>query len=229
MAASTFTASVAPCVTNVKNWGSGRSPQGASTITQQVAKNFLLTSEQKLERKLKEAILAIRIEKAYPKDKILELYLNEIYLGLGSYGVAAASLNYFGKELDKLTIEEAAYLAVLPKAPNNYNPFRHKEKATDRRNWIIDQMADNGFITAGAGQGRKGHGPEGQPARLRHPDLCRRLLRRRSPAHAGRPIRRRRTLRQRRAARRSATAASTAACPCAPHSTRECSDSPAAP
>jgi penicillin-binding protein 1A len=133
-------------VTNVKNYGSGRSPQGASTITQQVAKNFLLTSEQKLERKLKEAILAIRIEKAYPKDRILELYLNEIYLGIGSYGVAAASLNYFGKELDKLNIEEAAYLATLPKAPNNYHPFRHKQKALDRRNWIIDQMAENGFI-----------------------------------------------------------------------------------
>jgi penicillin-binding protein 1A len=133
-------------VTNVKNYGSGRSPQGASTITQQVAKNFLLTSEQKLERKLKEAILAIRIEKAYSKDRILELYLNEIYLGIGSYGVAAAGLNYFGKELDKLNIEEVAYLATLPKAPNNYHPFRHKQKALDRRNWIIDQMADNGFI-----------------------------------------------------------------------------------
>ncbi len=133
-------------VTNAKNYGSGRNFQGASTITQQVAKNFLLTSEQKLERKLKEAILAIRIEKAYSKDRILELYLNEIYLGIGSYGVAAAGLNYFGKELDKLNIEEVAYLATLPKAPNNYHPFRHKQKALDRRNWIIDQMAESGFI-----------------------------------------------------------------------------------
>jgi penicillin-binding protein 1A len=142
-------------VSNAKNLGSGRNAQGASTITQQVAKNFLLTSDRNLERKLKEAILAIRIEKAYPKEKILELYLNEIYLGIGSYGVAAASLNYFGKELDQLTIEEVAYLAVLPKAPNNYNPFRHKAKALDRRNWIIDQMVDNGFISAQDGKTAK--------------------------------------------------------------------------
>ena len=142
-------------VTNVKNYGSGRNPQGASTITQQVAKNFLLSSEQKLERKLKEAILAIRIEKAYPKDRILELYLNEIYLGIGSYGVAAAGLNYFGKELDKLSIEEVAYLAVLPKAPNNYHPFRHTKKALERRNWIIEQMVENGHITAEQGKTAK--------------------------------------------------------------------------
>ncbi|MGH8336311.1 MAG: transglycosylase domain-containing protein, partial [Gammaproteobacteria bacterium] len=92
--------------------------QGASTITQQVAKNFLLTNERSFERKIKEAILAIRIERAFSKDKILELYLNEIYLGLNSYGVAAAGLNYFNKELKDLTIEEAAYLAALPKGPN---------------------------------------------------------------------------------------------------------------
>ena len=142
-------------VTNAKNYGSGRNPQGASTITQQVAKNFLLSSEQKLERKLKEAILAIRIEKAYSKERILELYLNEIYLGIGSYGVAAAGLNYFGKELDKLSIEEVAYLAVLPKAPNNYHPFRHTKKALERRNWIIDQMVENGHITAEQGKTAK--------------------------------------------------------------------------
>ena len=108
-----------------------RRAEGASTITQQVAKNFLLSSERTLERKLKEAILAIRIERAYSKDKILELYLNEIYLGMGSYGVAAAALNYFNKELSELTIEEAAYLAALPKAPNNYHPFRKTKEATD--------------------------------------------------------------------------------------------------
>lgn len=142
-------------VTNFRNMGSGRSPQGASTITQQVAKNFLLTSEQKLERKLKEAILAVRIERAYSKDKILELYLNEIYLGIGSYGVAAAGLNYFGKELEDLAIEEVAYLAALPKAPNNYHPFRHRQRATERRNWIIDQMAENGYITADAAKAAK--------------------------------------------------------------------------
>ncbi len=120
--------------------------QGASTITQQVAKNFLLTSDRTFDRKIKEAILAIRIERAFSKDKILELYLNEIYLGIGAYGVAAAGLNYFNKELKDLTLEEAAYLAALPKAPNNYHPFRNRKKAMERRNWIIDQMAENGFI-----------------------------------------------------------------------------------
>jgi penicillin-binding protein 1A len=134
-------------ITNIVN-RSDRRTEGASTITQQVAKNFLLTSDRTLERKLKEAILAIRIERAYSKDKILELYLNEIYLGMGSYGVAAAALNYFNKELRDLDIEEAAYLAALPKAPNNYHPFRKAKEATARRNWIIDQMADTGNITA---------------------------------------------------------------------------------
>ena len=134
-------------VTNILN-RSDRRTEGASTITQQVAKNFLLSSDRTLERKLKEAILAIRIERAYSKDKILELYLNEIYLGMGSYGVAAAALNYFNKELSQLEIEEAAYLAALPKAPNNYHPFRKAREATIRRNWIIDQMADTGNVTA---------------------------------------------------------------------------------
>lgn len=139
----------------------GRRPEGASTITQQVAKNFLLSNEQKFERKLKEAILAIRIERAYSKDKILELYLNEIYLGIGSYGVAAAALNYFNKELKDLLPEEAAYLAALPKAPNNYHPTRSaatRAAATARRNWILDEMAENGYITkaqAEAGKRRK--------------------------------------------------------------------------
>jgi penicillin-binding protein 1A len=142
-----FTGIARAVVNNLQNYGKKR-PEGASTITQQVAKNFLLSSEQKLDRKLKEAILAIRIERAYPKDKILELYLNEIYLGMGSYGVAAAALNYFSKELGQLTIEEAAYLAALPKAPNNYHPFRRAKEATIRRDWIIDQMADIGAISA---------------------------------------------------------------------------------
>ena len=130
---------------NFQNWGKRR-PEGASTITQQVAKNFLLSNKQDLDRKLKEALLAIRIERTFPKEKILELYLNEIYLGMGSYGIAAAALNYFGKELADLVPEEAAYLAALPKAPNNYHPFRKVKEATERRNWILDQMADNGFI-----------------------------------------------------------------------------------
>jgi penicillin-binding protein 1A len=128
--------------------GKVRRVEGASTITQQVAKNFLLSNERSMERKLKEAILAIRIERAYSKDKILELYLNEIYLGIGAYGVAAASLSYFNKELKDLTIEEVAYLAALPKAPNNYHPFRKPEAALIRRNWIIGQMEENGYITS---------------------------------------------------------------------------------
>ncbi|GGD88548.1 penicillin-binding protein [Aureimonas endophytica] len=122
--------------------------QGGSTITQQVAKNFLLTNERSLERKVKEAILSLRIEQAYSKDKILELYLNEIYLGFGSYGVAAASLAYFDKSVNDLEVQEAAYLAALPKAPENYNPFRNPERALERRNWVIEQMHQNGFITA---------------------------------------------------------------------------------
>ncbi|MEL6287823.1 MAG: transglycosylase domain-containing protein, partial [Pseudomonadota bacterium] len=120
---------------------------GASTITQQVAKNFLLTSERTFDRKLKEAILAMRIERAYSKEKILELYLNEIYLGLRSYGIAAAALNYYGKELEDLTVGEAAYLAALPKAPENYHPFRKTERAITRRNFVLRRMLANGFIT----------------------------------------------------------------------------------
>ncbi|GGD25454.1 penicillin-binding protein 1A [Aureimonas glaciei] len=125
--------------------------QGGSTITQQVAKNFLLTNERSIERKVKEAILSLRIEQAYSKDKILELYLNEIYLGLGSYGVAAASLAYFDKSVNELEIQEAAYLAALPKAPENYNPYRSADRAMERRNWVIDQMQTNGYITAAEG------------------------------------------------------------------------------
>jgi penicillin-binding protein 1A len=121
--------------------------EGASTITQQVAKNFLLNSDVKFSRKIREAILAVRIDATYPKSKILELYLNEIYLGENSYGVASAALNYFGKSLDELDIAEVAFLAALPKAPSNYDPVRNNHAATERRNWVIGQMADNGYIT----------------------------------------------------------------------------------
>ncbi len=124
-----------------------RRPVGASTITQQVAKNFLLTNEVSLERKVKEAILAFRIEQALSKERILELYLNEIYLGFGAYGVAAAALNYFNKSLDELTIAEAAFLAALPKAPSNYNPIRYPETAKARRDWVIGRMLEDGAIT----------------------------------------------------------------------------------
>jgi len=132
---------------NLVHLGRNRRPVGASTITQQVAKNFLLTNEVSLERKVKEAILAFRIERAFTKEHILELYLNEIYLGGGSYGVAAAALNYFDKSLDQLTVSESAYLAALPKAPNNYNPHRYPEQAKARRDWVIDRMVEDGYIT----------------------------------------------------------------------------------
>jgi len=121
--------------------------EGASTITQQVAKNFLLNSDVKFSRKIREAVLAVRIDATYSKEKILELYLNEIYLGENSYGVAAAALNYFGKSLDELDIAEVAFLAALPKAPSAFDPVRNRKRATERRNWVIGQMADNGYIT----------------------------------------------------------------------------------
>ena len=137
-------------VINLKNRGKGndRRPMGASTITQQVAKNMLLTNEASLERKIKEAILAFRIEQSFTKEHILELYLNEIYLGQGAYGVAAAAINYFDKGLDELTISEAAYLGALPKAPNNYNPVRFPQAAKERRDWVISRMAEDGYISA---------------------------------------------------------------------------------
>ncbi|MGB9153923.1 MAG: penicillin-binding protein 1A, partial [Alphaproteobacteria bacterium] len=132
---------------NLQNVGRERHPMGASTITQQVAKNMLLTNEVSLSRKIREAILATRLEKVMSKDRILEIYLNEIFLGEHSYGVAAAALNYFNKSLDELTVPEAAYLAALPKAPNNYNPVRDHAAAIARRNWVIGRMAENGRIT----------------------------------------------------------------------------------
>jgi penicillin-binding protein 1A len=134
-------------ITNIENYRSGRRMVGASTITQQVAKNFLLTNDRTIDRKLKEALLALRIEQAFTKDQILELYLNEIFLGLGSYGVAGAALQYFDKSVHELTLAEAAYFAALPKAPNNYHPFRHSERAIERRNWVIDRMVANGFVS----------------------------------------------------------------------------------
>src|SRR5205814_6862536 len=130
-----------------QNFGSGRRPQGASTITQQVAKNFLLTNEVSFQRKIKEALLALKIERTYSKEKILELYLNEIYLGVGAYGVAAASLLYFDKSVHELTVPEEAYLAALPKAPNNYHPFRRRDDAVARRNYVIDCIAEEMFST----------------------------------------------------------------------------------
>jgi penicillin-binding protein 1A len=135
-------------IQNIRSFAADRRPVGASTITQQVAKNFLLTNEQTLSRKLKEGILATRIESSLTKDRILELYLNEIFLGQGAYGVFAASLTYFDKALPDLSLAEAAFLAALPKAPNNYNPFTRTDAALERRNWVIDRMEENGYVTA---------------------------------------------------------------------------------
>src|SRR4051794_1925017 len=139
-----------------QNLGSNKRPQGASTITQQVAKNFLLTNEVSFARKIKEALLAMRIERAYSKDRILELYLNEIYLGLGAYGIAAASLVYFDKSVNELTVAEAAYLAAMPKAPGALHPVRNRERAIERRNYVVDRLLENGWIKqADADKARK--------------------------------------------------------------------------
>lgn len=141
-----FTGMARAALLYAQNYGSNRRPQGASTITQQVAKNFLLTNEVSFNRKIKEALLAMRIERTYTKDKILELYLNEIFLGLNAYGIAAASLVYFDKSVNELTIAEAAYLAALPKAPSQLHPVRNRDRAIERRNYVIDRLLENGWI-----------------------------------------------------------------------------------
>ena len=140
-----FTSIIRAIKRNLNNL-SGR-PEGASTITQQVAKNFFLSRELSYKRKFKEVLLALRIEQILDKDKILELYLNQIYLGYRSYGIAAASLNYFNKSLNELSISEAAFLAALPKAPNNYHPIRKKKAAVGRRNWVIKRLLQERIIT----------------------------------------------------------------------------------
>ena len=132
---------------NLKNIFSERRLEGASTITQQVAKNFLLTSEVSIKRKIKEAILAFRIERAYSKERIMELYLNQIYLGEGTYGIAAASLEYFDKAVSDLSYEEAALLAALPKAPSKYNPYKSIERAKLRRNIVLKNLYENSYIS----------------------------------------------------------------------------------
>ena len=133
-------------IKNLKNYFSEKRLEGASTITQQVAKNFLLTSEISIKRKIKEAILAFRIERAYSKERIMELYLNQIYLGEGTYGIAAASLEYFDKAVNDLTYDEAALLAGLPKAPSRYNPYKSIEKAKKRRNLVLKNLFENSYI-----------------------------------------------------------------------------------
>ncbi|MCC7427082.1 MAG: PBP1A family penicillin-binding protein [Alphaproteobacteria bacterium] len=156
-------------IVNVQNYGQGRRPIGASTITQQVAKNMLLGNEVSFARKVREAVLALRIEEVLPKDRILELYLNEIYLGQSAYGVASAAMTYFNKSLDEITLAEAAYLAALPKAPNNYNPWRNPEAAKVRRDWVIDRMLEDRAITAEEAAAARAEPIRVRPSRL--PDM----------------------------------------------------------
>ena len=134
-------------IKNVKNVAQNKRLEGASTITQQVAKNFLLTNEVSLKRKIKEAILAFRIERAYTKERILELYLNQIYLGQGTYGIAAASLEYFDKPIKELNYSETALLAALPKAPSKYNPYKYLDVAKFRRDLVLQNLEENNFIS----------------------------------------------------------------------------------
>jgi penicillin-binding protein 1A len=150
-------------ITDIGRVRANRRPVGASTITQQVAKNMLLTNEVSITRKIKEVLLATRIEAAVPKNRILELYLNEIYLGAGAYGVASAAMTYFDKSLDQLGLGEAAFLGGLPKAPNRYNPIRSPEQATARRDWVLDRMAEDGFVSRAAADAA-----EAEPIELHH-------------------------------------------------------------
>ena len=191
----------------------GERLRGASTITQQVMKNFLLTGDRSGERKIKEIILATRLENTLSKDEILQLYLNEIFLGQNSYGVTAAAQIYFAKSLEELTLAETAYLAALPQAPSVLHPVREKAQAIARRNYVLDQMAENGYATrADADAAMK--------------EDLRRCRAARSPRPAARC--RRATISPTRSAgscrRSSATrSCSPAGCPSAPRSTRTCS------
>jgi penicillin-binding protein 1A len=187
-----FTGMARAAVLYAQNYGSNRRPQGASTITQQVAKNFLLTNEVSFTRKIKEALLAMRLERTYSKDKILELYLNEIYLGLGAYGVAAASLVYFDKSVNELTVAEAAYLAALPKAPAALHPVRNRDRAIERRNYVVDRLDQAGRCR----QGPQGCAGGDQPDQ-RRAHFCRRVFCRGSPPRRVRTLRRKETLRRR--------------------------------
>jgi penicillin-binding protein 1A len=176
-------------VRDVVNVVHGRRFEGGSTITQQVAKNILLTNEQTLGRKLKEAILAGRLEQTLSKERILELYLNEIWLGYRSYGVGAAAYNYFGKSITDLDLAECAYLASLPKGPDNYHPIRRKQAAIGRRNWVLDQMAENGWISRADAEKAKAEDLKVQPeptrAKYRDADYFVEEVRRRGLATMG--------------------------------------------
>ena len=142
-----FIAIIRASISNILATFNNQKLIGASTITQQVVKNLLLSNEVSFDRKIKEILLSIRVENILSKNQILELYLNDIYLGFRSYGIAAASLNYFNKSVNELDLSEIAFLASLPKAPNNYNPQKNYAKAFERRNWVIDRMYENGYIS----------------------------------------------------------------------------------
>ena len=156
-------------LTALEQMGSGRRMGGASTITQQVAKNMLVGADRTFARKVREAILAVRIEQTLSKERILEIYLNEIFLGQQAYGVAAAAQNYFGKSLDELTLAEMAFLAIRPKAPNNYNPARFAEAARARRDWVLDRMVEDGAVTAAEALAAKAEPVVARPQR--RPDM----------------------------------------------------------
>lgn len=174
---------------DIINIAQGRRLESGSTITQQVAKNILLTNDATLGRKLKEALIARQLEKTLSKERILELYLNEIWLGYRSYGVGAAAYNYFGKSISDLDIAECAYLASLPKGPDNYHPIRHKAQAMARRNFVIDQMADLGWISREQAQASKAEDlkvqPEPSRAKYRDADYFVEEVRRRGLATLG--------------------------------------------
>jgi penicillin-binding protein 1A len=177
---------------DVINFAQGRRFEGGSTITQQVAKNVLLTNEQTLGRKVKEAILAHRLEQVVSKERILELYLNEIWLGYRSYGVGAAAYNYFGKSISDLDLAECAYLASLPKGPDNYHPIRRKAQAIARRNWVLDQMVEMGWATPAEAAAAKREDLKVQPeptrAKYRDADYFVEEVRRRGLATMGERI-----------------------------------------
>ncbi|WP_411288280.1 penicillin-binding protein 1A [Phenylobacterium sp.] len=176
-------------IKNVINTIQGRRLEGGSTITQQVAKNILLTNDATLGRKLKEAILAGRLEQTLNKERILELYLNEIWLGYRSFGVGAAAYNYFGKSISDLTLAESAYLAAVPKGPDNYHPIRRKAQGIARRNWVIDQMADLGWVSRAEAEAAKREDlvvqPEPTRAKYRDADYFVEEVRRRGLATLG--------------------------------------------
>jgi penicillin-binding protein 1A len=184
-----YTGIIRASAKDIVNLAQGRRLESGSTITQQVAKNILLTNDATLGRKLKEAMIAQQLEGAVSKERILELYLNEIWLGYRSYGVGAAAYNYFGKSITDLDLAECAYLASLPKGPDNYHPIRHKKAAMDRRNWVLDQMVEAGWATRAQAEAAKREDlvvqPEPSRAKYRDADYFVEEVRRRGLATLG--------------------------------------------